>query len=218
VFGILGAAAIYGGTGYLAWQKGKSVWLAVFMSMATGGLALLYYAFCQPEWNAPGKIAERQVREAANKVRDEEFRKRAEDIATQRREHESKLLAKGDLIPAPTKEFVRCSNNHRYRYEDFGWGEVEYYTEQHPTWYSEEQQGWVGGNTVQSSHYQVFGCPLCKSRSWSFENPDLSGKYRKGKCGHWYSRRFENCPLCDAKFEPREHSLRSSSSSGSGWD
>jgi hypothetical protein len=120
---------------------------------------------------------EKREQEEAERILREAEEKRKQEVRESRRRS---LLASRDVIPFPARAFVVCSNGHRYRLDDF------------------EFNTGIKGDPLGDWYVYAVGCPLCKSRSWRFEDSSFS-KYRtcEKDCGYWFlSEKYSRCPLC----------------------
>ena len=123
----------------------------------------------------------------------------AEAREKERESAKQSLFRSGAVINRPGREYVSCSNGHRYLLDDFC---VDYPYEDSETY----EDGVIDtnglGKIVTKRRYFTHHdwraeCPLCKSTSWRFEDSFYNNYRECRKCGYWFLKSsYSHCPYC----------------------
>ena len=165
------------------WVKAVLTALGGFIPVIPGLLAAGAYFLVDGAIQS-ARTAERNRRQQIAAAEQAVVRQRA-DESRQRRRDELTATDSVVYLSHAQGRMIRCSNNHRFMFQDF------VITDK-----SIQRDQWSG--EYYTDYYDQMGCPLCKSKIMCFEE-DSSVLYRvcdRCKCA-WSTTRHSSCPSCN---------------------
>jgi hypothetical protein len=145
-----------------------------------------------------------QQREAERAYQRELDVKRRAQLESERKDYAADLAVEEDVIPDSliSNAMVVCSNGHRYKHKDFYFQKACSGLESVEVGYDDAAQRLIYQDMPMVYYDDVFGCPMCRSRSWKFVELTLPRRYKKCRsgCGYWFaSDQYSECPVCSFK-------------------
>lgn len=127
----------------------------------------------------------KEAEERSRKKAEEEAQKRAR-LAKEASERKARLQACGAVVylAGSQNKMVKCSNGHRYMFQDF--------TISHS---GLERDQWSG--EYYTGTYDEMGCPACKSKILTFDDgPSATFRVCNACKLAWDARQYSSCPSC----------------------